>query len=144
MRSNPEVATFTKHHPDAEAPRHHHVGDAGYDLAACEDANLYRSGEWVKVKLGIKIQPPKGIWFELTGRSSNHTSGIEVSRAIIDGGYRGELFVIARSVDGGTTIRRGDRIAQLVPHRLISLDWQETSMLEQSARGERGFGSTGT
>jgi dUTP pyrophosphatase len=143
MHSNPEVATFTKHHLYAEAPKHHHVGDAGYDLTACEDTNLWKSGEWVRVELGIRIQPPEGIWFEITGRSSNATVGIEVARAVIDSGYRGVLFVIARSVLSGTTVRRGERIAQLIPHRLISLDWQETSLLEQSTRGEDGFGSTG-
>ena len=94
---------------------------------------------------GIKIQPPTGLWFRLVGRSSTlRDLGLVVYEGIIDSGYRGKLEILVRNTTADVVhLKAHQRVAQLIPQWVINLNWQETSMLEISLRGEDGYGSTG-
>ena len=132
----------------ARLPERHHSGDAGFDLYACGD------DDWVvpplegrDIPCGVAIEWPAGLWGFLVGRSSTfHKKGLIVNPAIIDAGFRGELFAAVRNITAGpVAISPGDRIAQIIPMPLIShnieMGWCDT--LSASDRGTNGFGSTG-
>ncbi len=142
--NNQRIARFTRHSVFANGPVRSHAGDAGYDLSVSEDCHIIGNGSyWCPTS--IKIQPPPGYWFRLVGRSSTYRHlGLQVAEAIIDGGYRGKLEIMVLNLTSDVVhLKSGDRIAQLIPHQVIDLDWEETSFLEESARGESGYGSTG-
>ena len=84
------------------------------------------------------VQPRSGLALK-RGLSIVNTPGL------IDSHYRGEIRVIAINLDTLETIRvtRGEKIAQLVIQRVERVDLVETDVLDETARGEGGFGSTG-
>jgi dUTP pyrophosphatase len=70
--------------------------------------------------------------------------GLSVIDAVIDNGFRGELFaMIYNFSDAYETIQEGDRIAQIIPQRVETFEWQEAIELRPSERGTKGFGSSG-
>lgn len=123
---------------------HGHDGDAGIDLPAAEE---YAIGpqSWANVPIDIKVELPKGVWAFVVGRSSTFFhKHLLVNSAVIDNGYRGELFVCCYNMTGAWYIvNPGERLAQLIPMLLVPVDLQPVSELEPSARGAAGFGSTG-
>ncbi|MHA1225291.1 MAG: dUTP diphosphatase [Candidatus Hodarchaeales archaeon] len=123
--------------------RNIYKGDAGYDLYVKGD-HLIKPGEVKDIRTGTYISPKDRIWFSIIGRSSSFNKrGIIVNIAVIDNGYRGEIFAIARNISGKDVfIRDGERICQIVPNFLIPVKFKEGKLLE-SDRGKRGFGSTG-
>jgi dUTP pyrophosphatase len=122
-------------------------GDVGYDLAASKYSMLLANHEWHEIQTGVHVSPPPGFWFELCGRSSSLMRGIIVARGIIDAGYRGPLVILAKNDTGRTIhISPGERIAQIIAHPVINMDWQRVlspADLGESERGDNGFGSTG-
>lgn len=122
-------------------------GDVGYDLAASDHTMLLANSQWQEIKTGVHIAPPPGFWFELCGRSSSLKRGIIVARGIIDAGYRGGLVIIVKNDTGRSIyITPGERIAQIIAHPIIRMDWQRVLSigdLGESERGGHGFGSTG-
>lgn len=133
--------------PDAILPRYAHgpMEDAGMDLHAVEDAVL-DPGRPAAVPTGIAIELPAGFEAQVRPRSGlalRHSITLPNSPATIDPGYRGEIRVIMLNL--GTEsyhIRAGDRIAQMIVSRYEHVEWDE-SELNDSGRGERGFGSSG-
>jgi dUTP pyrophosphatase len=127
------------------APVRHYRGDAGFDLTVSEDRTIKVDG-FADVPLGISVALPEGIWGLLTGRSSTiRKRGILVGQGIIDQGYRGPLFAACTNLSGEVAeIRRGDRIAQLIPLHLGSEAVRPVQVeeLDPSDRGTNGFGST--
>lgn len=80
----------------------------------------------------------------LKDRSSMAAKGITLSAGVIDSGYRGELFVVLTSARGDVyTVQKGDKIAQAIPVPVDTDGVEEVEELEDSARGEKGFGSSG-
>lgn len=122
-------------------------GDAGLDLTVSQDVRIH-SGKTVDVPCGISIELPPGLWGLLTGRSSTlRNRNLLVQSNIIDNGYRGQLFALTRNVgDAVVEVKRGERIAQLIPIRLeaSSLGVLQVEELGRSERGEKSFGSTGS
>lgn len=143
-RGNGKQAMWTGH-DDLEPVRHHH-GDAGFDLFVAEDSRI-NSRQHVDVPCGVKMQLPEGVWGLLTGRSSTMRKlGLVVTQGIIDQGYRGDLYVgVWNPNDKSVWVRRGDRIAQIIPLPVIadSIKLKQVSQLATSERGDAGFGSTG-
>ena len=134
-------------HPDAVMPERAHPGDAGLDLRSVADVTL-RPGERATIPTGIAIAIPEGYAGFVQPRSGAAERlglGLVNSPGLIDAGYRGEIKVIAINLDIGAPIeiRRGDKIAQLVILVVPELPIREVDDLPESARGERGFGSTG-
>lgn len=123
-------------------------GSSGYDLrAAVVDALSLAPGERALVATGLFLEIPRGWEAQVRPRSGlalRHGIGILNAPGTIDSDYRGEIGVIL--INWGAepfTVRRGDRIAQLVFARVEAVEWQEVDALLDSDRGPGGFGSTG-
>ncbi|MCL5744195.1 MAG: dUTP diphosphatase [Acidobacteria bacterium] len=133
--------------PGAFLPAYAHGADedAGQDLRALEDAAL-EPGAPRAVRTGIAIELPPGYEAQVRPRSGlalNHAITLPNAPATIDPGYRGEIKVILMNLGHETySIRRGDRIAQLVIARYERVDWEEGE-LNSTKRGTGGFGSSG-
>ena len=126
-----------------EGPYKKYLGDAGYDLFAWCDVTL-EPGATTEVPSGLIFDPKDRIWFEVKSRSSTlRKLGLEVVDSVIDRDYRGEVTaLIFNPSDSPKTIRGGDRLFQVVPHRLIPVRFSR-GRVRPSERGTRGFGSTG-
>jgi dUTP pyrophosphatase len=104
-------------------------------------------GERTLVPTGLVLEIPAGWEAQVRPRSGlalRHGVTLLNSPGTVDSDYRGEVGVIL--VNHGAepfTIRRGERIAQLVFARVAEVEWREVSELEASERGEGGFGSSG-
>ena len=127
-------------------PRFAHDGDAGADLTASE-AMVLEPGDRALVPTGMAMAIPVGFAGLVLPRSGLAIrSGVTVINApgLIDAGYRGELRVaLINHGRDAFRIERGDRIAQLVIVAVERPVYQEVEVLEESARGDGGFGSTG-
>jgi dUTP pyrophosphatase len=138
---------LTQLDPDLPIPSYAHPGDAGVDLCAAQDLDV-APGERVLVPTGVAIALPAGFAAFVHPRSGLAIKqGLTVVNApgTIDAGYRGEIRVGLVNVDREKTvsIRRGDRIAQLVVQQVEHARFHVVHTLPGSARGSGGFGSTG-
>jgi dUTP pyrophosphatase len=121
---------------------------AGLDLIAALPADLVLApGERAMIGTGIAIALPAGFEAQVRPRSGLALKvGVTVlnSPGTIDADYRGEIgVVLINHGDGPYTVRRGDRIAQLVIAPIARAAWQVTDKLPPSERAAGGFGSTG-
>ena len=128
-------------------PAYAREGDAGLDLHAAEDVTL-APGARALVGTGIAVALPPGCaGFVLprSGLALRHGVSIVNAPGLIDAGYRGEVKVLLVNHDpaASVTLRRGDRIAQLVVQRAERAELVEVDELPSSARGAGSFGSTG-
>jgi dUTP pyrophosphatase len=132
--------------PELPTPRRAHEGDAGVDLCAREDTIL-AAGGWAAVPTGVAVAVPDGHVGLVAARSGLAVrSAISVVNGpgVIDSGYRGEIkAVLINHSESAVEFRRGDRIAQLLILPAPAWDLEEVTTLDESARGEGGFGSTG-
>jgi dUTP pyrophosphatase len=133
--------------PGLPLPSYAHPGDAGADLHCAVDVTL-RPGERALVPTGIAMVLPEGyvgLVHPRSGLAARHGISIVNAPGTIDAGYRGEVSVclVNTDRDESFTLRRGDRIAQLVVQRVETATFVETEELTSSARGEGGYGSTG-
>lgn len=132
--------------PSVSLPAYARDGDAGLDLAAAHDVALEPNGRAL-VATGLAVAIPAGFAGLVLPRSGlARAQGVTVlnSPGLVDSGYRGELKVLL--VNHGAqpvTLRRGERVAQLVIQRVERADVVEVSELPPSERGAGGFGSTG-
>jgi len=132
--------------PGARVPERAYAGDAGLDLAACEQVTL-GPGERALVPTGLAVAIPEGYAGFVQPRSGLAArDGITVvnSPGLIDSGYRGEIQVVLLNTDRERTFtaEAGDRIAQLVVLPVPDLSVREVDELPPSERGVRGFGSS--
>ncbi len=129
-------------------PTYASEGDAGCDLRSA-GWYLIAAGKRVLVRTGVRLELPAGVVAFVHPRSGlAHKNGITVLNApgTIDSGYRGEIGVILyNSSKDDFVIERGDRVAQLVfqHHLTASFDVVKDTDLEETERGDGGFGSTG-
>jgi dUTP pyrophosphatase len=133
--------------PEVPLPSYAHPGDAGVDLVTTSDVTL-KPGERALVRTGIAIALQEGFAAFIHPRSGlADAHGVTTVNApgTIDAGYRGEIQVnlVNLDRDAPVTLRRGDRIAQLVIQRVEKARFVEVETLPDSARGEGGHGSTG-
>ena len=122
-------------------------GSSGFDLRAAVGEDLViRPGERLLVPTGLVLEIPPGCEGQVRPRSGlalRHGLGVLNAPGTIDSDYRGEVAVILiNHGEAPYTIRRGDRIAQLVFARVEPVEWEEADELGGSDRGG-GFGSTG-
>jgi len=132
--------------PDAVLPERAYWGDAGLDLAACDDVTI-PPGERAVVGTGLAVAIPEGYaGFVLprSGLAARHGIGQVNSPGLIDSGYRGEVRVVLLNTDRDEpfAVEAGMRIAQLVVVQLPAVDLELVDELPPSERGERGFGSS--
>lgn len=135
-------------HPDAQLPARAHPGDAGFDLHALEGVRL-EPGARASVPTGIAIALPPGhagLVLPRSGLAARHGVALVNAPGLIDEGYRGELRVLLLNTDRTEVVElsAGDRIAQLVITPVPVVAVEEAADLEDTPRGEGGFGSTGS
>lgn len=129
-------------------PTRAHGDDAGLDLHALEDA-LLAPGERASIRTGIAVEIPPdhaGLVLPRSGLALRHGIALVNAPGLIDPGYRGEVRVLLLNTDRETacTVAAGDRIAQLVLVHVELPEVLEVGELALSARGEGGFGSSGS
>ncbi len=131
-----------------DLPTYATVSSAGLDLKAVLDASITLGPlERKIIGTGLKIALPEGYEAQVRPRSGLAAKhGITVLNApgTIDADYRGEIGVILVNLSNDAfTIQPGERIAQLVVAQYSQVSWQPTINMEETDRGEGGFGSTG-
>ena len=134
-------------HPDLPLPAYAHPGDAGADLCAAEDVVLPPGGR-ATVGTGLAIAVPDGhaaFVHPRSGLAARHGVTVVNAPGTVDAGYRGEVRVVLLNTDRQEpfTVRRGDRIAQLVVQPVTRVRFRDVQELPPSPRGAGGFGSTG-
>jgi len=133
--------------PELPVPAYAHPGDAGADLVATSDVTL-KPGERAMVGTGIAIALQDGyaaFVHPRSGLAAKHGVSIVNAPGTVDAGYRGEIKVCLINLDTSAevTLRRGDRIAQLVIQQVEKARFVEVEKLPGSVRGDGGYGSTG-
>lgn len=132
-------------YPDAKLPTRKHPGDAGADLTYTGPHKITIQSEQTQIiPMGIAIQLEYGTEGQIRPRSSLSKQGLNVHLGTIDAGYRGEIGVIIHNPTRyPVDIMPGDRIAQLVVAPVLYPEFREVDCLDDSERGDGGFGSTG-
>ncbi len=134
--------------PDLPLPERATEHAAGYDVRSAEADVTLEPGEIRLVGTGLVMELPEGVECQVRPRSGlalRHGVTLPNSPGTIDPDYRGELRVIMQNLGAeAVTLARGERIAQLVFARFEAPEIAEASELSETARGEGGFGSTGT
>ena len=131
---------------DVKIPQYAHKGDSGMDLFSAIDCVL-KSGERKLIPAGIKIAVPLGYEAQVRPKSGLALKyGISVvnTPGTIDAGYRGEVGVIL--INHGKEdfkIEKDSKIAQLVINKVEQAEIEEVESLDDTSRGDGGFGSTG-
>lgn len=149
MHSSDPVPVLVKRLPgndDLPLPAYATDGAAGMDAVSAEDVTL-APGARHAVATGLALAIPAGYEVQVRPRSGlalKHGITVPNTPGTIDSDYRGELKVIL--INHGHApfeIRRGDRVAQLVLAPVTRASWLEVAELDETSRGEGGFGSTG-
>lgn len=149
MHSSDEVPVMVRRLPHGEGlnlPAYATAGAAGMDVLSAEDVTL-APGTRHAVATGLAVAIPHGFEIQVRPRSGlalKHGITVPNTPGTIDSDYRGELKVIL--INHGPVpfeIRRGDRVAQLVLAPVTRASWLEVEELDETQRGEGGFGSTG-
>ena len=134
-----------KRHTDtAKLPEQALQGDLGYDVFADED-KWVEPGGFKLVSTGISVHNSSYKYgFIIKDRSSIAMKGLFTHAGVIDAGYTGEIKVLFHNNNAtAIKIEQGDKIAQLVPTKVVSFEVEEVDELFETKRGENGFGSTG-
>jgi len=142
-----EIRLFRLAHGEGlPLPRYASEDAVGLDVSSAEDRTL-EQGQRHAFATGFAIEIPRGYEVQVRPRS-----GLAIKHGItclntpgtIDSDYRGEVKVILVNLGQEPfEVRRGERIAQLVPAPVLRADFVEVGELAETARGEGGFGSTG-
>ncbi len=133
---------------DIALPQYETAHAAGMDVrAAVPEPVTLRPGERVLVPTGLRIALPPRYEAQIRPRSGlaiRHGLSLLNSPGTIDAHYRGEIrIIIANLGQEPYTIQRGDRIAQMIVAPVTRAEWSVVDELEDTPRGEGGFGSTG-
>lgn len=133
-----------KIHPEAIIPKRAHKNDAGLDIFCYEDFEI-EPDERKSILTGIAIQIPEGYAGLIWEKSSlSHKYGLKLTGGVIDSGYRGEIQIGMINLSKSTfKFEKGHKIAQLLIQKIELPECIEVTNLEDSIRGEKGFGSTG-
>jgi len=122
--------------------------DLGYDLFALEGAILAPRAT-IKVRTGIAVEarnPVTGapLGLLVRDRSSMAARGVTTTGGVIDAGYRGEILVLMTNLgEAQVELKAGEKIAQMIPVPVLTGAVEVVENLEDSARAEKGFGSSG-
>jgi dUTP pyrophosphatase len=137
---------FLRLDKELPVPRNAHIGDAAVDLHSRVKLTL-QPGERSAVPTGIAVSIPEGfagLVLPRSGHANRHGIGVVNGPGLIDSGYRGEISVLL--INHGhdeVSFARGDRIAQLAIVPVPSVEWTEVDSLDDTERGDGGFGSSG-
>jgi dUTP pyrophosphatase len=139
---------FVRVRPEGRLPEAQHPGDAGLDLRAAEGVTV-KPGERALVPTGVAVAIPDGhagLVLPRSGLAARRGLTLANAPGLIDAGYRGEVICAVVNLDPheAVEIAAGDRIAQLVVVALPTVTPGLVDELPPTARGEGGFGSTGS
>ena len=131
-----------------ELPKYETLLSAGMDLRAnLEESIVLKPFQRLVVKTGLFISLQQGYEAQIRPRSGLALKkGVTVlnSPGTIDADYRGEIGVILINLsDSDFEINTGDRIAQMIIAKHETIEWEAVDKLDESVRGDKGFGSTG-
>lgn len=129
---------------NAKLPAYAHSTDAGLDIY-CNEEYLLKPNERRLFTTGIQIAVPQGcvglIW-DKSGLAVNN--GLKTMAGVIDEGYRGEIKILVINLnDADYQVEKYSKIAQLIVQKKEAVDIEEADDLEDTIRGDNGFGSTG-
>jgi dUTP pyrophosphatase len=128
---------------DAQEPTRGSDEAAGYDLYSYENQTITPN----KIKLidtGISIRVPEGTYGRIAPRSSVSKKGILINAGVIDRDYRGPVKVMVHNLSNNDyVINKNDRIAQLILEQIKTPPVELVEELDDTERGDGGFGSTG-
>jgi len=152
---------YSRLRPEGKEPFRANTSDAGYDLFSTDYVTL-EPFQRKLISTGINVEIPEGFYGRVAPRSGLACKkGIDVMAGVIDSGYRGEVKVLLINLNfegynlkpntfetmfgsaNKIEIKPGDRIAQLIIEKCHSVEWKPMETLEESQRGEQGFGSSG-
>lgn len=141
------ILNFLKLHTDAILPTYKTKGAAGMDICAVEGPLMLEPSRQVYfIRTGIAVEVPNGHELQVRPRSGLSARGLVIvnSPGTIDADFRGEIQILVKN-DSPTPIeiRQGDRIAQLVLAKVERADCMFVPELDETERGQNGFGSTG-
>ena len=129
--------------PQATLPTRTHADDAGLDLYNLEDFHL-EPGEGRAIKTGIALAIPRGYVGLVADRSSLGKRGLKTAGGVIDAGYRGEIHIVLWNISAQIfELKKGERLAQLLLIPIATPAVEEVTSLDETARGAKGFGSSG-
>ena len=133
---------------DLPLPAYMSEGAAGMDLYAnVKEEVTVEKGSIKLIPTGVRIALPEGFEAQIRPRSGLALkNGISLvnSPGTIDSDYRGEIGVIVINLgENDFVVKRGDRIAQMVINRYEKVEWKECADLDETERGEGGFGHSG-
>ena len=139
---------ITRVHRDALLPQYQTAGAAGADVYACLDEPVtLQPMERRLIPTGLAVAVPRGYEAQVRARSGlSIKHGITMVNGVgtIDADYRGEFGVLVINLgQEAFTIEHGMRIAQMVIARHERAEWIEVDKLDETERGEGGYGSTG-
>ena len=132
-----------------ELPKYQTSQSAGMDLRAnIEQEVLLEPLERTLISTGLYIELPEGYEAQVRPRSGmayKHGLSVLNTPGTIDADYRGEVGIILVNLSNETfVVEHGERICQMVINKVESVKWELVENLEESLRGEGGFGHTGT
>lgn len=140
---------FKKFHPEAKMPTRATNGAAGWDLYTVDEAGIRDDGKMLNYRTGLGVEIPKGYVGLIFPRSSIYKTELTLANCVgvIDSDYRGEIRFMFRAIDAfneeAKVYLEDDRIGQLVLTKYEEMEFEEVDNLEETARGENGFGSSG-
>lgn len=139
------VLKFVKMSERAHAPTKGSPLAAGYDLYSAIDTTIEPRGKAL-IQTDLKVAVPHGTYGRVAPRSGLAAKNfIDVGAGVVDKDYRGPLGVVLfNHADVPFEVKQGDRIAQFICERIVYPELLEVEDLDQTERGEGGFGSTGT
>lgn len=137
------LVKYKKLYSDSKEFTRMHADDACFDMYSYDEVVIHQH-ETVKIHTGIALELPKGTEGQVRPRSSTSKDGILVHFGTIDNNYRGEIIITATNLSNTPyAIHKGNRIAQLAIKELSNITMEETEVLSNTDRGDKGFGSTG-
>ncbi|MEA2098459.1 MAG: dUTP diphosphatase [Patescibacteria group bacterium] len=130
---------------DIKTPNYAHNGDAGIDFYSFEDDYILKPGEHKKFVTGIKIEIPEGyvglVW-DKSGLALKHC--IKTMGGVIDSTYRGEIAIILINLGlKDYKVEKNTKIAQMLFQKVETAEIEEVDDLDNTQRGDGGFGSSG-
>lgn len=138
------VLRFAKLTEHALEPQRGSERAAGFDLRSAYDITVPARGKAI-VKTDLQVQVPEGSYGRVAPRSGLAVKNfIDVGAGVVDEDYRGNLGVVLfNHSDTDFEVKRGDRIAQFICERIFYPELEQVDKLDDTVRGEGGFGSTG-
>ena len=135
---------YKKLSENAIAPSKGSIEAAGFDLHSAHDETIPAFGRGL-IRTDLQLELPRGCYGRIAARSGFATKNhVSVNAGVIDRDFRGNVAVLlVNHADSDCTVKRGDRVAQLICEKIIQPELREAETLSDTARGEMGFGSSG-